>query len=1156
MKSVGAPLVLVLTLALLGCVEPPPYPKILPRADADSETGAEPDSAADTSATPACGTAADCALPGPCEAAATCEPHLGCVYPPLSCDDFIACTKDFCLPDVGCVNDVGDCCRSDAECDDGDPCTAPATCQGLACVGGAPVDCSSLDAPCYLGTCSAVDGTCSAVALVDGTPCDDGSEGTSEDACDAAECVGVPNGCNDKNPCTIDSLEAATGKCLHEPLPDLTLCDDADPCTIADTCNGGLCLAVPRAEPQVVWQVKFDPAPSDSFVPSGATKAGGAVALAPFRPSAIVYHAGGALPISDSVTFPDGTKHGAFGVFRINKLGVIDAYERVSGSGDAYLEGSAFSPDGDAFLLLKRDGSLFVPGPAPVLVEEPAEGAIHTLLYLPHAGGFGWALDFPVGLAPTAPFVLATSPPRIGVLATHAGDSAQPTLGGGSGPTLGAPSVGTMAVSMLTWGLDGSADTAATIGWLGQGAETSKILTRAANDATVAVLLQAEGPALLGATPGALVEATGGQAVLLGAFNASGSALTTLEIVGPFGTQADLMGYTSDFGLVVPLDFRGTISITQAGAAPGLLAGPVNGDYVQALLGRSVAGTSLWPLLVSPYDPGLRSAASQGDGTLYLAGYAKGFSAPCGGDYGFLPPGQPEWVRSRVTVHRDCHPACRRRDPALPSGRQEEGRRHAAACGGDGLLQPVEEVDATPSRGFDDGEDAARELCSLRAVAAEAQLAPDDPVPERSLGVVVRGFNALDLQERPQRVPLPQQVPAECSCLFVTPARGPLGQHAPPRSERLRVAPELTSRNFAALKAVPQPENAVARLEQPLADGTPVPAPVDERLEIAPQMSVAKLTSLDRVEFVRAPAVAVDDAAVVRRKQVAEGLAASVGIDVKVGRVGRCDHPQPPLPTSERPARLIGMNGRRAVHLRSDLLHRGRDRRAHPIEHVLYGAGRCVQAVQRGESDARIAAAHPKATRQDADDRVHVWPEGALRDALNVGDFIDDTAPRAAARHELVLRRVKHRSRDLRDLIRARDPQLRIVRHREPTASAAHRRDHHELIDLLRRHSRPRRPLMPRLAAPLTRALRLRRRLLHMRLLPRRIRRRRPRRIGRVPAQPRLQLGNRSRQRLDLLAEQPDGLIASSELQFQAGHPGRQLLLARCRFVAHRKCRS
>ncbi|MEZ4266439.1 MAG: hypothetical protein R3F39_08675 [Myxococcota bacterium] len=681
MKTEFVKLVLLLTVSLANCVEPPPYPKVLPRADADADTTAAPDAAthtdsdatptpdaisdsddvldsetdsvADTSSIIPCGSASDCPPPGLCQSAATCEADLGCVYPPLGCDDSIACTKDFCLPDVGCINDVGGCCKSDADCDDGDPCTTPASCQGFECVGGAPVDCSDLDAPCYQGTCSALDGTCSPVAMVDGTPCDDGSEGTSEDACEAAECVGVPNGCNDKNSCTIDSLEAATGKCLHEPLPDRTLCDDADPCTIADTCNGGQCVAVARAELQVEWQVKFDPVPSDSFVPAGATKAGGAVALAPFRPAAVVYHAGGALPISESVTFPDGTKHGALGVFRINKLGVIDAYERVSGSGDAYLEGSAFSPDGDAFLLLERDGTLFVPGPAPVLVEEPVEGVVHTLLYLPHAGGFGWALDFPVGLTPTAPFFLPTSPPVVGVLATHAGDSAQPTLGGGSGPTLGAPSVGTTAVSMLTWHLDGSVDTAATIGWLGQGAETSKILTRAANDATVAVLVQAEGPALLGATPGALVEATGGQAVLLGAFNASASALTTLELVGPFGTRAELMGYTSDFGLVVPFEFEGTISITQAGAGPASLAGPANGDSVQAILGRHVAGTSLWPLSIAAYEPRFNSVASHGDGTVFLAGYASGFSAPCGGEYGFLPPAESGTAKASYVVQLD-----------------------------------------------------------------------------------------------------------------------------------------------------------------------------------------------------------------------------------------------------------------------------------------------------------------------------------------------------------------------------------------------------------------------------------------------------------------------------------------------------------------------
>jgi hypothetical protein len=49
--------------------------------------------------------------------------------------------------------------------------------------------------------------------------------------------------CSDGDACTTDRCDAATGDCTHEPLTD-TACDDHDPCTGPDRCQGGACVGV------------------------------------------------------------------------------------------------------------------------------------------------------------------------------------------------------------------------------------------------------------------------------------------------------------------------------------------------------------------------------------------------------------------------------------------------------------------------------------------------------------------------------------------------------------------------------------------------------------------------------------------------------------------------------------------------------------------------------------------------------------------------------------------------------------------------------------------------------------------------------------------------------------------------------------------------
>jgi len=81
----------------------------------------------------------------------------------------------------------------------------------------------------------------------DGIGGKDGSaDGTTKDASDvAASCANKD--CDDKNPCTDDSCNAATGQCLH-PFNKAT-CDDNNACTANDKCDGkGKCRGTETCE--------------------------------------------------------------------------------------------------------------------------------------------------------------------------------------------------------------------------------------------------------------------------------------------------------------------------------------------------------------------------------------------------------------------------------------------------------------------------------------------------------------------------------------------------------------------------------------------------------------------------------------------------------------------------------------------------------------------------------------------------------------------------------------------------------------------------------------------------------------------------------------------------------------------------------------------
>ncbi len=128
-------------------------------------------------------------------------------------------------------------CATDADCTDGDPCTADSCVDGQCA--SAPLDCDD-DNACTVDACDAAAGGCMHTAI----DCNDGDACTA-DACDpAAGCTHTAVDCNDENLCTTDTCDPAEG-CIHEPTAESAACDDGLFCNGAETCDPatGACAA-------------------------------------------------------------------------------------------------------------------------------------------------------------------------------------------------------------------------------------------------------------------------------------------------------------------------------------------------------------------------------------------------------------------------------------------------------------------------------------------------------------------------------------------------------------------------------------------------------------------------------------------------------------------------------------------------------------------------------------------------------------------------------------------------------------------------------------------------------------------------------------------------------------------------------------------------
>jgi sugar lactone lactonase YvrE len=122
-------------------------------------------------------------------------------------------------------------------CDDGNSCSASASCIAGVCV-GTPIDCVADE--CHpAGTCDPNTGLCP--VLPNSTGCDDGNPCTTSDTCKNGSCTGTPR-CPSSDQCHTSTCDPVTLACAPEvPVPDYTGCDDGNRCTDGEFCYAGSC---------------------------------------------------------------------------------------------------------------------------------------------------------------------------------------------------------------------------------------------------------------------------------------------------------------------------------------------------------------------------------------------------------------------------------------------------------------------------------------------------------------------------------------------------------------------------------------------------------------------------------------------------------------------------------------------------------------------------------------------------------------------------------------------------------------------------------------------------------------------------------------------------------------------------------------------------
>ncbi len=176
-----------------------------------------------------CSASDACLSAGLCTAAGVCTP--GNVK---SCNDANPCTLDTCDGKLGCVHSP-----AAATCTDGDACTAGDACTDGTCKAGTAIACDDGN-PCTNDACAKLKGC---TALPNAATCTDGNACTLADACLGGACLGgAAAGCDDKDACTTDSCDKASG-CKHAALSGCTPCANSGACQDGNVCTSEFCVS-------------------------------------------------------------------------------------------------------------------------------------------------------------------------------------------------------------------------------------------------------------------------------------------------------------------------------------------------------------------------------------------------------------------------------------------------------------------------------------------------------------------------------------------------------------------------------------------------------------------------------------------------------------------------------------------------------------------------------------------------------------------------------------------------------------------------------------------------------------------------------------------------------------------------------------------------
>jgi hypothetical protein len=172
-----------------------------------------------------------------CDGPEVCNVLFGCLSPaPLSCDDGIACTSDFCdLAADACAHANDDTfCQNGQFCDGVEQCDPMNGAPQTGCMAGPAVNCSD-NIPCTQDACNEATNSCDHAA--NNAACSNGIH------CDGAEtCVvgfgcqdGPPVVCNDNRSCTQDTCSEAVMGCVF--APNDAVCNNNLDCDGVELCD-------------------------------------------------------------------------------------------------------------------------------------------------------------------------------------------------------------------------------------------------------------------------------------------------------------------------------------------------------------------------------------------------------------------------------------------------------------------------------------------------------------------------------------------------------------------------------------------------------------------------------------------------------------------------------------------------------------------------------------------------------------------------------------------------------------------------------------------------------------------------------------------------------------------------------------------------------